>query len=107
MPSIHKGQRFLRVVGRGDIKTPAMILAKPESFDGHAMLLCSISLVAVPTVMREFGMQSLHVLVPPGLGEDTGGRDGCKERIALYNAPVRCALVFGEPVAVDQQETGF
>src|SRR5258708_32862913 len=107
MPSIHEGQRLLDIPGWGDIKTLAVVFTKPESFDGLAMLLCSITLVAIPRVMGKLGMQLLHVLITPGLGKDAGGRDGSKEGVAFYDTSVGGTLVFGEPVAIYQQEMGF
>src|SRR6185437_1424730 len=100
---VHKIQLFL---GRGsgvDVEALAVVFAKPEFPDGIAVFPGAIALVAVPAVMGEFGMESLHVFIPPGLGQDARRGDRRKSCIALDDTAMWNAFVFGEAVTVDQE----
>jgi hypothetical protein len=77
-----------------------MVFAKPELYDGVTVFLCSITLVAVPPVVRELDVKLPHMLIPPGFSKDAGGRYRGEGRITLDDAPVRYPLIAGEAVAV-------
>src|ERR1700744_6369860 len=104
--SIRKIQQLLDRTPGKYIEAPPMIFTEPELFDRVPVILCTISFIPVPTVMRIFGMQGPHIVVPPGLGQDAGCGNGCEKRVSLDDAAVGYPLVAGKPVAIDQQQPG-
>ena len=102
-----KGGRGIRQSGtfRQDIKAFPVIFTDPELCDRFPVDCRAISLIVVPAIMRKFQVKSLHILVPPGFGQDAGCCNGGVEGVALYDAVVGDFPVAGEPVAVYEQES--
>ena len=100
MSLVHEGQLFLGIPGGADIKAFAVIFTKAKPFDGFPMFFCPITLIAIPAIVGELGMQTLHVFIPPGLGQDAGGGNRGKQGIPLYDTSIRDPLIAGKPVAV-------
>ena len=103
---IHEGQLFFFGAIGQNVEAFPVIFANSKFFDRVAMFLCTIPFIAVPAVVRKFRMQSAHVFVPPGLGQDAGGGDGCKDAVSFYDTAMGYSFVFRKPVAVYQQEPG-
>ena len=72
-----------------------------------SMVFCSITLVMVPSIVRELFMQAKHEGISGGLGQNAGGCYGGKTAIAFHKTFVGNARISDETVAVDQQQFRF
>lgn len=75
--------------------------------NGSAVLGRTISLIGVPLVVRKFVVQVAHEIITVGLGENAGRSYRSINGIAFYHTLVLYLFIFGETVAIDQQELRF
>ena len=81
-----------------------MVFTESVPVDGIAVFPGAIPFVAIPAIIRKFAMQSAHIFIAPGFGEDACGGDRRKNAIPLDNATVRRTPVADETVAVDEEK---
>ena len=62
-----------------------MIGCDPVLFECSIMFRRRVAFVGAPSVLRIFGMESQHIIVPIGLGEDTSGCDGHIRCISMHD----------------------
>ena len=86
---------------RDGCEASAVVNAGAEFKEGRVVKRRAIALVAGKAVAGEFIMQRHHDPVARHFGDDRGGGDGKRARIAGHNG-LYAAGKFGRPVAVHQ-----
>lgn len=74
--------------------------------NGCAVLPGGIAFVVVPVVVRKLFVQTVHVVVAVGLGQNRGRSDGEVLAVTLYHRGMRDVGIGFEAVAVDEQVLG-
>lgn len=70
------------------------------------VLLGRIAFVVVPVVVRKLFVQTVHVVVAVGLGQNRGRSDGEVLAVTLYHRGMRDVGIGFKAVAVDEQVLG-
>src|SRR5258708_19627101 len=84
------------------IKALPVIFTKPESFNSSPVGCRTIPLIAVPAIMRKFNMKALHILIPPGLGQNAGCSNRSVNGISFYDTIISDLPARLKPTALHQ-----